>query len=1067
MNFKKCCLFLCFLFASVIVKAQFTQTRFLGCGECKMRAISPVDLDMDGDLDLVMDNYHTSRIDWMTNDGKGNYSSVKQLLKPKINQLSFFAVDFDEDGDMDIFTDHDFSNEIYYHENEGDLTYKTPVLVKNNYEVNGFSFMAAEDFDLDGKKELIVSNPGMRGILFYKKLSNNTFEESVKYNFMSKGGHRFTVIDFDQDGDKDIVGQGTNGGFNFFENEGAGKFEKARTLMTFGANQYASSFDIGDVDGDGDYDIITGRYGFYTTLFYNDGNNFFPTSITIDINKNVNFADVYFSDVDGDGDLDIVLDSKLGTGNNAEHAGWYENFGAGEYSKFKAIFTNDQLPDMILPVDIDGDGDEDYISKTYSKLNMYYKKNLYNSPSVTGQIFQDENSNGIKDAGEKLLLNQNLLKINPEPVAHVISETEGFQYYVDAGYYTFKIDTGVCWSLTTPKSAYAFQITSGNVSGVDFGLKKKSNTVHIKSYLTSSPTRCGFTIPFRISTDNTGCSGSPAKVSLILDKLVSFREASPAPSLISGDTLWWDIAMLEAEGKHNVSFKMEIAGVEFQGDTINMPLISYVFNEDNQLVPSDTFNFTSVINCSYDPNDKLNYPNRGGKNYTLSDEELFYVIRFQNTGKDTAFTVELRDTLNANLDLRTLRTIESSHGFSAKYNYADREFRIRFDNILLPDSTTNEAASHGFFAFVVKPFKKSYKKVAVLNKAEIFFDFNPPVKTNSTLNTLVDYFSCTDSIGPQGQSILPMKVIVADATDPCQTESYGQVVLIPEGGIPPYFFRDTTFADSLLVDSLNAGPLLFSATDNGNCLAVSDSVVIILPEPLEMTIQVKDTVCIGESAEFTYHEVKGGTPPYLYQVDEEDIAQSTVPAGTHRFSVSDRNGCQADTTVHILELQEIMETHSVQLPASLTSATGNIVLDSVSGGKPPYSYVWSSGAINDSLYNLMAGIYTVTITDAAGCRLIREFDLLGPLATIEAGNSPLEVYPNPFSNFITVSWLDPEDAPTSVAFLNMDGKSLKQVDTRTDAGRFTLSDTFDVPAGIYFLKVTNKAGTWFFKMLRE
>ena len=1058
-NFKRFGLLLGFLITSIIVKAQFTQTRYLGCGDCKMRTIVPVDLDMDGDLDLVMDNHHMTRLDWMTNDGKGNYSSVKQLLKPKVNQLSFFVVDFDGDGDMDIFTDHDFSDEIFYHENTGNLVFKTPQLVKSGYVVKGISYMAAEDFDLDGKKELVVSNLGMRGLYFFKKLPDNTFEETLKYNGMSKGSHRFTIIDFDKDGDKDIVGQGVTWGFNFFENEGAGKFEKARTLLTFGVNQYASSFDIGDVDGDGDYDIITGRYGFYTTLFYNDGNNYFPTSITIDINKNVNFADVYFSDVDGDRDLDIVLDSKIGTGNNAEHAGWYENYGAGQFSKFKAIFTNDQLPDMILLADIDNDGDEDYISKTYSKLNMYYKKNLYNSPSVTGQIFLDENTNGIKDGDEILLLNQNLLRINPEPTANVISDSAGFQYYVDAGYYTFKIDTGVCWSLTTPKSAYAFQVTSGNVSGVDFGLKKKSNAVRIKSYLTSSPTRCGFTIPFKISTDNTGCSGSPAKVSLILDKLVSYREASPAPSLISGDTLWWDIAMLEAEGKHSISFKMEIAGVEFQGDTINMPLISYVYNQDNQLVPMDTFNFSSVINCSYDPNDKLNYPNRGDKNYTLSDEELFYVIRFQNTGKDTAFNVELRDTLNANLDLRTLRAIESSHGFSAKYNYADREFRIRFDNILLPDSTTNEVASHGFFAFVVKPIKKSYKKVAIPNKAEIFFDYNPPVKTNTTLNTLVDYFACEDSIGPHGQSIVPLKLKQLNAGIPCHDDIYGGIIFLAEGGIPPYVYKEKMFSDSLVLDSLTAGGYMFTVRDNGNCVTLSDSIHLTAPERLTMRLNLKDTLCNGEQSAFTFTQVAGGMPPYSYLLNNAEYSIPSVGPGSYNFRLIDRNGCFVDTSVVVVGLQEIDYAYRLVLPDDLVTKTGSISVDSVTGGNPPYNYLWSTGDTTGNISSLGAGTYTVTISDMSDCKAVKVFDLLGPLSATDTDAEGLKIFPNPFTDFISLQWPVHDSEPVKIEIVTPDGKLVYNSHIHFKTGTWTIDTKGFTGQPLLILKLSSRTST--------
>ena len=63
--------------------------------------------------------------------------------------------------------------------------------------------------------------------------------------------------------------------------------------------------------------------------------------------------------------------------------------------------------------------------------------------------------------------------------------------------------------------------------------------------------------------------------------------------------------------------------------------------------------------------------------------------------------------------------------------------RFTFNNILLPDSNTNGSASHGFVSFRIKPtaIAQNTPQVEISNNADIFFDFNPPVRTNTTLLT--------------------------------------------------------------------------------------------------------------------------------------------------------------------------------------------------------------------------------------------------------------------------------------------------------------------------------------------
>ena len=139
---------------------------------------------------------------------------------------------------------------------------------------------------------------------------------------------------------------------------------------------------------------------------------------------------------------------------------------------------------------------------------------------------------------------------------------------------------------------------------------------------------------------------------------------------------------------------------------------------------------------SYDPNDKQGFP-RGvsAEHFIPQETEIEYLIRFQNTGTDTAFTVRILDTLSQWLDVATLRQGGSSHpcAFSV---VGPGVVQFLFANIMLPDSNANEAASHGYVQFAVKPRAGLPDMTTIENEAAIFFDFNDPVITNRTWHTV-------------------------------------------------------------------------------------------------------------------------------------------------------------------------------------------------------------------------------------------------------------------------------------------------------------------------------------------
>jgi uncharacterized repeat protein (TIGR01451 family) len=147
---------------------------------------------------------------------------------------------------------------------------------------------------------------------------------------------------------------------------------------------------------------------------------------------------------------------------------------------------------------------------------------------------------------------------------------------------------------------------------------------------------------------------------------------------------------------------------------------------------NNTQAFNNTVTGSYDPNDKTVRTSSGLSDtqyFPTDDQWVDYTIRFQNTGTDTAFQVAVVDTIDVDLDLSTLEILVASHAFTPSFD-ADRVLRFSFDDIMLPDSSVNEAASHGLISFRLRPIAGIAAGTEIHNAADLYFDFNPPVHTN-------------------------------------------------------------------------------------------------------------------------------------------------------------------------------------------------------------------------------------------------------------------------------------------------------------------------------------------------
>lgn len=363
---------------------------------------------------------------------------------------------------------------------------------------------------------------------------------------------------------------------------------------------------------------------------------------------------------------------------------------------------------------------------------------------ISGTVFFDENENGIQD-GEEYGLPQQKLLILPDSV---YAQTD------NAGKYSFSCGEETVyqiipqlsdnWKLTTETTSNGLksgalpmtEVSLGktNVSGIDFGIKNiKDEREPEISIISLDGGRCFEDFLMYLSFKNNGTVSEQGCIQLnLLPGMQGIVSTSQEYDSISVDkkTLYWNVNVRPFE-KLSIKLIGEMPNFSFMGDTLES-VVSY--KDAQSVLSSDTTNV--VVLCSYDPNDKTVFPmGVTDENLVLMNEPLSYTIRFQNTGNDYAKNVVVIDTLSSALDLETFEVVAASHNLKTNYT-SDGVVEFRFDDIMLLDSTTNEPESHGFVKYRIKAKKDLPDNTVIENTAHIYFDYNPAVVTNTTMNTM-------------------------------------------------------------------------------------------------------------------------------------------------------------------------------------------------------------------------------------------------------------------------------------------------------------------------------------------
>jgi len=642
-------------------------------------------IDSDNFPDVIQLSTNDSTLSWFKNLGNGNFSQ-EQIISTNSNADIFTLIDIENDGDVDVAT-IDYTNGILsFYENYGNGLFSSEISVSNT--LAGPSRL--EPFD--------VNNDNLYDLLVY---------------------------DY---GDLELV---------WFENLGGGIFGLEQNLDGFSNNFNSLAF--GDIDNDG-YDDIVNTASNVPSWYKNMGDSEFELQPVIGVIPiGGSGYDLLIEDFDADGDMDVYLAG-------SDKLGWFENNGGSSFFAYEELGISGNTT-FLTSGDLNNDGDKDLISPNWG-ITFLYSNQVLEQTQIKGMVYSDLNQNGQYDAGDIGLSNTGIYSL-PES-DYTFSSTSG-NYFLNfddtAGVYVISAGNSLIgWGLTTDSSNYTINVDSNFVvmDSLDFGFYPNVIYDSLSVELMIGFPSCSQNRSLWIEITNLGTSLPSGIISLTLDDSLSFISSLYPPDSIIGQNLYWSIDSLIYFSSFVNQMVVQMPDFNSMGDNLVSHLNILVYDSLGNLSYSTVDSLNQTLMCAYDPNDKISKPSGiDSMGYVpISTDYIEYTIRFQNTGTDTAHQVIIEDYLDNNLNWQSLIPIASSHTYSTQVE-ENGLVRFVFENIELVDSNTNQIMSNGFITYGIELNTDIPIGTSIYNEASIYFDFNPPIITNTKILTL---FECSGAV---------------------------------------------------------------------------------------------------------------------------------------------------------------------------------------------------------------------------------------------------------------------------------------------------------------------------------
>ncbi len=707
------------------------------------------DIDPDVSKEYIYCSQIQNMVGWLDFDPQN--SMITYRLDESISQgVENYEVDIDNDSFLDILICSPTNREVALYKNNNGQGFSNKIIIFQDSMNSNNPGLNLDDADNDGDIDIFYKRYEDGTILLRNEITSFTVSDTI-----IASGYPYSFKDINNDGISDFI---TSSAGNLFIQigNGNGTFQSALPFLVSLGQPVAYV----DFDNDGDLDIITNDWNQYRWLeSVNPAALLFEMtyeSFVINDNLIINVGE--FND-------DEYTDIRIGNTIFLHTSGQPESFMVSdlEFSFPAADFNDDNLLDYI------GFADPNYVMMINNGDNTFQysgimndiynfkgnadfdnngtKEELYIGENIlikdlegiqiptylSGHVFYDTNQNGLKELDEPSL---NLQVHLSNGINESIFGNGVFSYTGLAGDYliTVSYDEST-WALTSDSASFFVSISNFEqwpTYPLDFGFYPVSETSSILANLNTWDFDCTLTqFSANAYITNNGSMVENGIVSIQYDQnICQYINAYPLPDSISNSIIYWSFTNLLPSGFLNFYADFQYPQLDFIGDSVLIELDVITANSTANSV------FNNIVSCAYDPNDKHGQPEGFSSNHYIAENtEMEYIIRFQNTGNMSATNVMVHDQLSSFFDYSSIEIVGQSHPMSYSLSPSG-DLNFFFNNIYLPDSSSDLLGSQGYVKFRINLLPTAVAGTVVLNFAEIFFDINPAIITNTVSHTI-------------------------------------------------------------------------------------------------------------------------------------------------------------------------------------------------------------------------------------------------------------------------------------------------------------------------------------------
>lgn len=357
-----------------------------------------------------------------------------------------------------------------------------------------------------------------------------------------------------------------------------------------------------------------------------------------------------------------------------------------------------------------------------------------NCVGISGRVFNDPAGDCVDDPTKRGIPGT-IIQVGPW-TRHVMTDDDGrYHFMIHPGTYTLRAAPPLYHDLICPSDSVrtvTVAASGDRVTGVDFGVRERPGVRDLDLRIHATAMRPGRGFRYYIYCTNRGTTFVPlARLELHFDPMLTYISSHPESARLEPGSVEWNVTNLKPGEGRGFEVWCKVPDTTHAGTIICAK--AGVSDEDDLEPKGNHQELCALVTNSFDPNDMSVTPRGvwGTGQLMPGDTLLSYMIRFENTGNDTAFRVVVVDTLSTHLDLMSLRLGPTSHPFKLRFGGRERALIWVFDDINLPDTGRSKERSQGYITYSVRFMPGLPTTTPISNRAGIYFDYNAPIMTNT------------------------------------------------------------------------------------------------------------------------------------------------------------------------------------------------------------------------------------------------------------------------------------------------------------------------------------------------